>query len=259
MTMPLESERVRSIIATQSAHERRQKLRGILWEGQSPLNGAPIVAIATPTVNRKTGPMVQVWILRSDISPMDAIRMGNDTAVCGHCPMRSRDGFAGRGCYVNVAHAPRVVWEAYRAGRYPRIGTEAFVGRMVRWGAYGDPAMLPEQLVRDVNAVALGWTGYTHQWAYPWAQWTRGILMASVETPRQEAALYAKGWGTFRAGAPDGSDAGKATLCENERTGELCIDCKRCDGRRARIYIPSHGTGKNFVPAVRLVRRKEET
>lgn len=249
-----ESERVRVSVCKQSA----RPVRGVLWEGESPLTGDPIVAIATPTVNRKTGPMVQVWILRTDISPIDAIRMGNDTAICGHCPMRG-DGFSGRGCYVNVAQAPTVVWKAYRTGSYPRIGSEALIGRMVRWGAYGDPAMLPEVLVRDVNAFARGWTGYTHQWAYPWAQWARGVFMASVETELQEQRLWAKGWGTFRAGQSDGSDIGKADLCANERTGELCNTCRRCDGRRARIYIPSHGTGKNFVPAMRLARRKETT
>ena len=58
-----ESERVRVAICKQSA----KTVRGILWEGESPLTGAPIVAIATPTVNRKTGPMVQVCPLANRV------------------------------------------------------------------------------------------------------------------------------------------------------------------------------------------------
>jgi hypothetical protein len=37
----------------------------VLWEGPSRLDGSPIVAIATfRTDNRKTGPMIQTWIIR---------------------------------------------------------------------------------------------------------------------------------------------------------------------------------------------------
>lgn len=235
---------------------RLRPIRGILWEGPSPVDGSPLVAIATPTVNRKTGPMVQVWILRRDKSPMDAARDGSDTAICGHCPMRG-DGFAERACYVNVAQAPLTVWNAYKRGIYEKMPLHTYVGRMIRWGAYGDPAMLPADLVRECNRVARGWTGYTHQWRHPWAQWARGVIMASVETREQETKLWSQGWGTFRAGLPDGKDIGPATLCANERTGEQCYTCKRCDGRRARIFIPSHGSGQNFVPAARLARRKD--
>lgn len=234
---------------------------GIIWEGSSPIDGAPLVAIATQSRNRKTGPMVQVWILRSDISPLDAVRAGADRSICGHCPMRG-DGFKGRACYVDVAKAPMSVWNAYKRGSYGWAvnGTGSFrrlfEGRSIRWGAYGDPAALPQRLVGLANQVARSRTGYTHQWAQPWAQWARGVFMASVETPAQEAKLRALGWGTFRAGLADGSDIGGATLCANERTGETCLECGRCDGRSEAIYIPSHGSGKGFVPAARLARRK---
>ena len=45
----------------------------ILWEGASRLDSVPIVVIATgidsPSKNRKTGEMVQCWILLRDVSP----------------------------------------------------------------------------------------------------------------------------------------------------------------------------------------------
>jgi hypothetical protein len=86
------------------------------------VDGAPIVAIATDgTRNRKTGSMIQIWILRADVNPVEAVLTGADRSVCGACPLRSRDGLRGRGCYVQVQDAPAAVWRAYRAGKYRPI------------------------------------------------------------------------------------------------------------------------------------------
>ena len=56
------------------------------------LNRAPIVAILTglrsPSANRKTGAMAQLWILSADESPVDASQSGADASVCGDCPLR---------------------------------------------------------------------------------------------------------------------------------------------------------------------------
>jgi hypothetical protein len=138
------------------------------------------------------------------------------------------------------------------------VTPDMFEGRMIRWGAYGDPAVLPAYLVEACNDKARGWTGYTHQYKYKWAQWAKGVFMASVETPKQEETLFEKGWGTFRAGLKDSSDKGSATLCLNEKTGITCLECKVCDGRHKRIFIPSHGRGASMVPAEKLLRRKEK-
>ena len=48
----------------------------ILYEGPSLLDGEPIVAILTglrsSSCNRKTGAMLQTWIMRADVSPAEA-------------------------------------------------------------------------------------------------------------------------------------------------------------------------------------------
>ena len=47
----------------------------VLHEGESPFDGRLIVSIATlHSSNRKTGDMVQVWILPKDINPLDAVK-----------------------------------------------------------------------------------------------------------------------------------------------------------------------------------------
>lgn len=58
----------------------------VAYRGPSRLDGAPIVLIVTlASLNTKTGAMAQAWVLRSDISPQEAIGDGRDRSVCGDC------------------------------------------------------------------------------------------------------------------------------------------------------------------------------
>ena len=100
----------------------------ILWEGSSKLDGQPIVVIATMnSSNVKTGNMIQTWILRADINPVQAVNDGDDYSICGNCPHRKKSYVDDKGvdqstrsCYVNVGQAPNSVYKAYKAGKYPR-------------------------------------------------------------------------------------------------------------------------------------------
>ncbi len=121
----------------------------MLWQNDR------IVAIATglgrKSQNTKTGGMVQVYILAKEQNPLDAVRSGLDRLICGDCKHRSQDGgFQGRTCYVNVGQGPRSVWAAWKRNRYPMAQSseysELFSGKVVRWGAYGDPAMIPTRV-----------------------------------------------------------------------------------------------------------------
>src|SRR4051794_22843892 len=107
----------------------------ILYQGPSMIDGAPIVAIATGlgkgSTNEKTGAMVQVWIIRSDVDPITASRNGQDVSICGDCPHRGEadpskeTGWArGRSCYVNLVQAPGSVFRSFRAGKYQPIALE---------------------------------------------------------------------------------------------------------------------------------------
>ena len=64
-----------------------KKFKGVVvYEGASLLDGKPTVVIATrDTGNRKTGGMVQTFIMRSEIDPITASRTGEDYSVCGNC------------------------------------------------------------------------------------------------------------------------------------------------------------------------------
>ena len=62
-------------------------MKGIVfYRGPSQIDGKPIVAVATlKSNNRKTGDMIQTWILRSMMSPIRALATGGDRSICGDC------------------------------------------------------------------------------------------------------------------------------------------------------------------------------
>ena len=118
--------------------------------------------------------MVQVWILRRDMLPTEAVARGLDSAICGDCkhrgafnPATGKHGSA-RTCYVNVGQAPQQVYRTWQRGQYPRLKlagyAQAFAGRSIRLGAYGDPVHIPLAMVAELARVTIDHTGYTHQW-----------------------------------------------------------------------------------------------
>lgn len=238
----------------------------VLYTGPSLLDGAPIVVIATGfkagSTNRKTGEMIQTYILRSDVEPTDAIRLGDDDAICGDCPHRGRiietdKGFknVGRTCYVNVGQGPLAVFRTYKAGKYPAAPFQLPVtGRMVRLGTYGDPAAVPGDVWVNLLDGAAGHTGYTHQWRNPSLSREhlaslRGLCMASADTAEEADHAHAMGWRTFRVSLNPTLDPirkGEVLCPASAEAGKklTCAECRACDGangRRGSIYIPAHG------------------
>src|SRR5688500_10261971 len=123
----------------------------ILYEGQSQLDGQPIVCIATgldgKSLNHKTGPMVQTWILLRDVAPEIAVSTGEDSSVCGSCTLRGivtklpngEQINRMRSCYVFVGQAPQRIWDCYQRGDYKAGEIADVAGKMLRIGSYGDP------------------------------------------------------------------------------------------------------------------------
>ena len=151
--------------------------------------------------NPKTGNMVQLWILPREVNPVQALKDGTDDIVCFDCKHRGANG-KGRTCYVLVHNAPNGVWKAYQRGRYPKLAIEdykyTFRGRKIRFGAYGDPVLIPMNLVAELARVSDGWTGYTHQWRHEVYAPYKAYIMASCDTPAEYDAAKLAGWRTFR-------------------------------------------------------------
>ena len=225
----------------------------ILDEFNSPIDGSPCVAILTlNSSNRKTGNMAQVWILRSDMNPVEAVNQGKDAAICGDCPHRKQaDG--SRSCYVNLGQAPNSVYKAYKAGKYIKDpmcleSRKAVKGKSIRFGAYGDPAIIRPIIVDTLIKACKSHTGYTHQWRQSFAEAFKGKFMASVDGAIDYIDASLEGWKVFSV-VPKGYVPNNIKLCPATVTNSkaTCLTCSLCNGAKTSIYVEAHGSGAKYV------------
>lgn len=245
----------------------------IFYEGPSRIDGAPIVGVATwESKNAKTGDLVQTWILRADVNPIQAINTGADSSICGDCPFRGKlvkppenskasllyeSTNVERNCYVTVGQAPLQIYHTYRAGNYPLLSDRAaikFANKGLRYGAYGDPVAIPMRHWKPLARYCTGRShpGYTHQWRERKFQPWRRFLMASTASAEENDLAHAKGWRTFRM-IKDVSEMrhGEFLCPASEEAGFrlTCNTCGACNGRhsdldqRHSVAICPHGGG----------------
>jgi hypothetical protein len=159
-----------------------------------------------------------------------------------------------------------MVYGAFKRGRYvdyvPALHDQYIRGRKVRFGTYGEPVLIPLEVVQHLASLSAGWTGYTHQWANVQYAGYKQFLMASVHgTTGPWSYEHAKslGWRTFRT-MRGGEPLASEVLCPaSKEAGHRlsCLTCNLCNGAGVRkiglglrdVYIPGHG-GKAIMSAV---------
>ena len=242
----------------------------VLYRGPSQINGSEIVVLATlDSKNRKTGAMIQTWILPVE-GPLQASKDGTDDSVCGQCPRRrsllrfpelaAAIGKVYGDCYVRLDAAPHSAWKKWIRDGSPDVNWDHHVIALqreardhgLRLGAYGDPAAVPaevwQNLISALQPTAI--TGYTHQWREEHASEFRTIVMASADTAQDASQAIEAGWRYFAA-VPTAEDAAglpNAIQCLSDAKGTSCEDCGICDGSRkdrakqpTSVWIAEHG------------------
>ena len=230
----------------------------VLYDGPSKIDGAPIVAVACriteASENSKTGAMVQTFIMRRDIAPHLALTTGDDSSVCGDCPLRPIHKGPTR-CYVRVYQAPLSVFYAFHRGRYAVPGVDfdskllpgLFAGLAFRIGTYGDPAAIPSPVWKRVTRRVRTRTGYTHQWRRRIAVGLKNLCMASADSAADVTAATARGWRTFRVRKHDAPALVSESVCPASLEGGRRAQCDRCALCRGasiaarNIVIADHG------------------
>lgn len=229
---------------------------GIIYRGPSLYDGAPIVVIATyTTANRKTGGVVQTYILREDIDPRDASKSGADASICGTCPHRgevttdpARKIAKGRTCYVNLGQGVLIAWRAFQRGVYPAAARQREraaigAGRVVRIGTYGNPSCVPDHVWDDLLTDCKSWTAYNHG-----EPWRPDLAMQSADSYEEARAAWQRGQRTFRV-LQDLSELDKENeiLCPaSKEAGKrtTCAKCLLCAGTSTKspksVAIPMH-------------------
>jgi len=235
----------------------------VIYRGPSLIDGAPVVVVAVvQSGNEKTGNMVQTYVIRDDVSPLEASKTGADVSVCGTCPHRGtpttnpdKKQAEGRTCYVVLGQGPTVVFKTLKRGGYPDALTPAArraigAGRMVRIGTYGDGAAVPAEVWADLLAEASGHTAYSHQSEHAGTSFDPSLYMVSADSEAAARNAWASGYRTFRIVAevadvvrgaevvcPASAEAGYKTTCDK---------CKLCGGASVRarsVAIVAHGGG----------------
>lgn len=208
----------------------------ILWQGPSRLNGEEVVLIATsPSVNDKTGDMVQYWIVPACNHPVE-----NDEAVCSGCWFREQNI-----CYVVTGHSVNNIWNKYHKGGYLEQEPELFRklhAKPDRFGAWGDPSAVPARVWKQLARDEL-FTGYTQHWQKPQFQDMKHLCMASCHTKAQVTKAKELGWTPYYAYEPGGEYEGAIECPYYENKTTQCRECLLCNPAKGKIIqAPMHGS-----------------
>jgi hypothetical protein len=244
-----------------------------IWRGDSLIDASEIMVLVSGfhqrSENAKTLDMMQTWIVRTDISPLEASKLGLDYAICGDCQIRK---FLARirkdnaeinniSCYVDLARGVGGTWTSWSNGNIDQItpleASEkisqlkqcecAKVHRRsndcsnkplgLRQGSYGDPASVPPWVWADLLSM-LGkakTTSYTHRWE---TQDLQETSMASIDPqtyPDVNDALdraHARGYRTYRVLPKGEALRPDEMLCPEAENKTNCANCGLCSGMR---------------------------
>lgn len=236
----------------------------IIYRGASLIDGAPIVVVATvSSKNRKTGDMVQTYILADNgATPCENSKTGADYSICGNCVHRgkatddpNRKQAIGRSCYVVISQGATIVHKTIQRGGYPVANNHQSIsaigrGRMVRLGTYGDPSAVPSFIWESLISDAVGHTAYTHQNDIKSADVRTDLYMTSADTLAQARDAWRRGERTFRVIENlDDLSKGDEIICPaSDEAGNrtTCLKCGLCAGASVKaknIAIVVHGAG----------------
>ena len=222
----------------------------IIYSGPSMFDGKPIVVIVTgsrtPTSNPKTGLMLQTWILRSDLHPMEALRNASDVSVCGNCPLRPKGkNGSKRACYVPIMGV-NSIWEEYVFGNYGTVPNYS-LGLSARIGSYGDPTAVPIAVWKELMTNVPFGTGYTRQWNNPKFQEFKTFCQASCHNEVEYQQAIALGWKAYVVRAEGSPVPIGAVQCPAVPYVTTCATCKMCNGNTTSISVEAHGNGKKYI------------
>jgi hypothetical protein len=126
----------------------------------------------------------------------------HDGAVCLDCPFAVSNGAKLSACYthkvmqysgfLSMLRSIDLEWD-----QIPTLSETQSVqivkfcqDRYVRFGTYGEPSLLPIELVKEMTKVAMSWTGYTHQWKKVNHEYARYFMASTHSVEEEEIATF---------------------------------------------------------------------
>lgn len=199
-----------------------------------------VVQVQHGSANTKTGDSVQVWILPKSWVFEGEKAMMDDEASCMDCPHSKQKN---RSCYVRKGFAEyglkskvKSLFSAQKEGRLDILPIDQLVplegdkvkGKFIRFGAYGEPVLLGENVVKSLVSLASNFTGYTHQWHIAKYDWARKYFMASVETEALMNKANSVGFRTFRVRSKSDLITDKEVVCPASKEAGRKVTCNNC-------------------------------
>jgi hypothetical protein len=170
-----------------------------------------------------------------------------DGKVCMDCPFAVSNGAKLSACYTHkmmqysgFLSQLRSVGKQYKSfDDIPEYDEEiAFhcvtisMRKYIRFGTYGEPSLLPLQLVRCMVQVAKSWTGYTHQWRK--RDEYAPYFMASVHSAMEEEIATLIGYRSFVVASETQSQFISCPASEEMGFKSNCSKCGLCSGTKGK-------------------------
>lgn len=100
----------------------------------------------------------------------------------------------------------------------------------VRFGTYGEPSLLPIELVKSMALLSSSYTGYTHQYQKEWANEFSAVFMASTHTQTEADKAREIGFRSFIATETGDENAVSCPASKEAGFVTNCAKCGLCSG-----------------------------
>lgn len=179
-----------------------------------------------------------------------------DGSVCFDCPFAVSNGAKLTACYTHKMNQYSGFLSSLRSIRttatwdeIPEFSaeiasqiSELSAGKYIRFGTYGEPSLIPLDLVSSLCLVAKNWTGYTHQWGKK-SEYSP-YFMASCHSEGQANYARSKGWRAFIAAKEAIQNTINCPASEEAGFRSNCSKCGLCSGTNGKgqknVYILEH-------------------
>lgn len=211
-----------------------------------------------PSANKKLG-INNMIIQTYHFSEDQLTDFRNDKDNCLDCPysFNQNGGKSGK-CYTHkgmqllglksmLKRLSKMPIPTFSQDNFDKFTTyvSSYTVELTRLGAYGEPTLLPIQVLDRITSLAKGHTGYTHQWGKPEVKDYSKYLMASTHNKFETSAANSLGFRAFQSA--DVQDT-KMAICpaSKEFTGKkkTCVECTACNGtkngRKNNLFIQKH-------------------
>ena len=227
------------------------------------LNGTINVLNAKVSENTKIGVGYVLQTYHFGVEQIENYNFKDDAKSCLDCPLsyNQNNGKSG-GCYTHNGKQRMGLLSMMRSLRnklntiheYNSVDFNKFINDvkrqhpidLVRFGTYGEPILLPLNVVSTLSSLSDRTTGYTHQWNKAEYKEYNRFFMASTHTDEDLAESSKLGFRSFFVAEKDYKPT-NAVNCPASKESTLnlsCIKCGLCNGtkkgNKKNVYIHKH-------------------